>query len=92
MNAVAREYLIQDRDSIFAHHLDDSIRALGLAVLRAPFASPKANAIRERVIGTIGHILRSGRADDPTENRLPPVVIHAVLLRSTAPYSRPFHP
>ena len=34
-------------------HLDDSIRALGLAVLRAPFSSPKANAICERVIGTI---------------------------------------
>ena len=47
------EYLIHDRDSIFARHLDDSIRSLGLAVLRSPFASPKANAICERVIGTI---------------------------------------
>ena len=47
------KYLIHDRDSIFARHLDDSIRALGLAVLRSPFASPKANAICERVIGTI---------------------------------------
>jgi putative transposase len=46
-------YLIHDRDSIFARHLDDSIRALGLAVLRSPFSSPKANAICERVIGTI---------------------------------------
>jgi hypothetical protein len=42
-----------DRDSIFARHLDDSIRALGLAALRSPFSSPKANAICERVIGTI---------------------------------------
>ena len=47
------QYLIHDRDSIFAKHLDDSIRALGFAVLRSPFASPKANAICERVIGTI---------------------------------------
>jgi putative transposase len=47
------QYLIHDRDSIFARHLDDSIRALGLAVLRSPVASPKANAICERVIGTI---------------------------------------
>ena len=47
------KYLIHDRDRIFARHLDDSIRALGLAVLRSPFASPKANAICERVIGTI---------------------------------------
>ena len=46
-------YLIHDRDSIFARHLDDSITALGLEVLRSPFASPKANAICERVIGTI---------------------------------------
>jgi transposase InsO family protein len=46
-------YLIHDRDRIFAKHLDDSILELGLAVLRSPFASPKANAICERVIGTI---------------------------------------
>jgi hypothetical protein len=30
------EYLIHDRDSIFARHLDDSIRALSLAWLRSP--------------------------------------------------------
>ena len=47
------KYLIHDRDAIFAKHLDSSIRALGLAVLRSPFASPKANSICERVIGTI---------------------------------------
>jgi putative transposase len=47
------KYLIHDRDRIFARHLDDSIRALGLVVLRSPFSSPKANAICERVIGTI---------------------------------------
>ena len=46
-------YLIHDRDKIFAKHLDDSIRALGVEVLRSPLASPKANSICERVIGTI---------------------------------------
>lgn len=46
-------YLLHDRDSIFARHLDESIRALGLSVLRSPPACPKANAICERVIGTI---------------------------------------
>jgi hypothetical protein len=46
-------YLIHDRDSIFARHLDSSIQALGLTVLRTPFRSPKANSICERVIGTI---------------------------------------
>jgi putative transposase len=46
-------YLIHDRDKIFAKRLDDSIRALGVEVLRSPIASPKANSICERVIGTI---------------------------------------
>jgi len=46
-------YLIHDRDSIYARHLDDSIRRLGLKVLRTPFRSPKANSICERMIGTI---------------------------------------
>ena len=52
-NEGAHRYLIHDRDSIFAKHLDNSIQALGLKVLRAPFRSPKANSICERVIGTI---------------------------------------
>lgn len=39
------KYLIHDRDRIFAKHLDDSIRALGVEVLRLPIASPKANSI-----------------------------------------------
>ena len=34
------QYLIHDRDKIFAKHLDDSIRALGIEVLRSPVASP----------------------------------------------------
>ena len=42
------KYLIHDRDAIFARHLDDSIRAMGLEVLRSPLATPKANAICER--------------------------------------------
>ncbi len=46
-------YLIHDRDSIFAKHLDESIKALGFTVLKSPPRSPKANAICERVIGTI---------------------------------------
>ena len=46
-------YLLHDRDSIFARSLDDSIKSLGLRVLKSPLHSPKANAICERVIGTI---------------------------------------
>ncbi|MDH3411466.1 MAG: integrase core domain-containing protein, partial [Gammaproteobacteria bacterium] len=46
-------YLIHDRDSIFAKHLDESIKALGLSVLKSPLRCPKANSVCERVIGTI---------------------------------------
>jgi transposase InsO family protein len=49
----AHRYLIHDRDSIFARCLDESIGDLGLTVLKSPPRSPKANAICERVIGTI---------------------------------------
>jgi len=52
-NGGGHRYLIHDRDRIFAKHLDDSIRALGIDVLRSPVASPKANAMCERVIGTV---------------------------------------
>jgi transposase InsO family protein len=46
-------YLIHDRDRIFAKSLDESIGRLGLKVLKSPFRSPMANAICERLIGTI---------------------------------------
>ena len=49
----ARRSLIHDRDSIFARNLDESIRNLGLTVLKSPPHSPKANAICKRVIGTV---------------------------------------
>ncbi len=47
------EYLLHDRDAIFSVELDESIRRLGLRVLKSPPHSPKANSICERVIGTI---------------------------------------
>jgi putative transposase len=46
-------YLIYDRDTIFARHLDELIKALGLNILKSPARCPKANAICERAIGTI---------------------------------------
>jgi transposase InsO family protein len=49
----ACRYLLHDRDSIFAPDLDASISRLRLEVLKSPPHSPKANAICERVIGTI---------------------------------------
>jgi transposase InsO family protein len=49
----AHRYLIHDRDSTFARQLDESIKLLGVKVLKSPPHSPQANAICERVIGTI---------------------------------------
>lgn len=49
----AHRYLLHDRDRIFAKHLDESIKALGVSVLKSPPRSPKANSICERMIGTI---------------------------------------
>jgi transposase InsO family protein len=46
-------YLVHDRDSIFAKPLDQSLERLGLEIVKSPPQSPMANAICERVIGTI---------------------------------------
>ena len=47
------DYLIHDRDSIFSAELDAAVGGLGLRVLKTPPRCPMANAICERVIGTI---------------------------------------
>jgi putative transposase len=47
------EYLLHVRDSIFAEHLDETIARLGIKVLKSPPRCPMANAICERVVGTI---------------------------------------
>ncbi len=46
-------YLLHDRDRIFAEHLDESIHSLGVQILKSPPRCPQANAICERLIGTI---------------------------------------
>ena len=46
-------FLLHDRDSIFSAQLDESIRHLGLRVLKTPPKSPQANALCERLIGTL---------------------------------------
>jgi putative transposase len=45
--------LRHDRDSIFSQQLDEGIRHLGLRVLRTPVRTPQANALCERLIGTL---------------------------------------
>jgi transposase InsO family protein len=46
-------FLIHDRDSIFSQALNQRIRHLGLRVLTTPVRSPQANALCERLIGTL---------------------------------------
>ncbi len=46
-------FVIHDRDSIFSQQLDEGIRHLGLRVLRTPVRTPQANALCERLIGTL---------------------------------------
>jgi transposase InsO family protein len=45
--------LIHDRDSIFSTQVDQSVRHMGLRVIKTPVRTPVANAICERVIGTM---------------------------------------
>ena len=44
-------FLVHDRDSIFSKSLDETIRHLGLRVLKSPVRAPKANAFCERLHG-----------------------------------------
>ena len=46
-------FLMHDRDSIFSQQLDQGIRHLGLRVLKTPVLTPQANALCERLIGTL---------------------------------------
>jgi transposase InsO family protein len=49
----AYRFLMHDRDSIFSQQLDHSIRHLGVRVLKTPVRTPQANALCERLIGTL---------------------------------------
>ena len=46
-------FLIHDRDSIYSMELVEQIRSMGLLVVKIPARAPKANALCERLIGTI---------------------------------------
>lgn len=48
------QFLIHDRDSIFASALDEELKStFGLRVLLTPVQTPQANAYCERLIGTV---------------------------------------
>ena len=46
-------FIIHDRDAIFSTGFDASLAHLGLEVTETPVRSPQANALCERVIGTL---------------------------------------
>jgi putative transposase len=46
-------FLIHDRDAIFSQAIDQRIGHLGLRVLKTPPQSPQANALCERLLGTL---------------------------------------
>jgi putative transposase len=49
----AYRFLIHDRHATFSTDLDEFVRHLGIAVLKTPVRTPKANAFCERLIGTV---------------------------------------
>jgi transposase InsO family protein len=46
-------FVIHDRDSIFSQDLDRGVKAMGVRVLRTPVRAPKANAVCERLGGSL---------------------------------------
>jgi len=47
------KFLLRDRDSRFSASFDAVFSATGIRLLKSPPAAPRANAIRERMIGTL---------------------------------------
>jgi putative transposase len=45
-------FVIHDRDRIYSQDLDQSLKSLGLTVLKTPYKSAQANAFCERLIGS----------------------------------------
>jgi putative transposase len=49
----AYSFLLHDRDRIFSEALDERVRHLGLKILKTPPRRPQANALCERLLGTL---------------------------------------
>jgi transposase InsO family protein len=47
------KHLIRDRDRVFGGDFRDRVKALGIETILTPVGAPRANAIAERVIGTL---------------------------------------
>jgi len=46
-------FVIHDRNSIFSPELDRAVAEMGVRILRTPVRVPKANAVCERLVGTL---------------------------------------
>jgi len=46
-------FLIRDRDSKYPWSFDEVLRSEGVRIIRSPIRAPKANAICERLVGTV---------------------------------------
>jgi putative transposase len=57
-------FILHDRDAIFSAGCDASIAHLGIEIIKTPVRSPQANALCERLIGTLRRGM-SGLADPP---------------------------
>lgn len=49
----AYRWLLHDRSGTFSGDLDRAIQVMGVAVLKTPLRSPKANAYCERLVGSL---------------------------------------
>src|SRR5215469_3138754 len=49
----AYQFVLHDRDSIFSKELDRAVTDMGVRILRTPVRAPKANAICERLGGSL---------------------------------------
>jgi putative transposase len=47
------QFLMHDRETIFSQDRDQRVRHLGVRILKTPVRSPKANALCERLLGTL---------------------------------------
>jgi transposase InsO family protein len=46
-------HLLRDRDAVYGRHFRKRAQRIGIAAIASPIHAPKANAIAERVIGTL---------------------------------------
>src|SRR5262249_38706478 len=49
----APRYLVRDRDAVYGREFVDRARRLGIETLLTPIRAPRANAVAERLVGTL---------------------------------------